>query len=45
MLPHGVLNIGSELEEDLGDDDDDDGEEVCAGEGLNNIKSQLQVRR
>ena len=21
--PHGVLNIGSELEEDLGDDDDD----------------------
>ena len=24
MSPHGVLNIGSELEEDLGDDDDDD---------------------
>ena len=23
MSPHGVLNIGSELEEDLGDDDDD----------------------
>ena len=26
--PHGVLNIGSELEEDLGDDDDDDDDGV-----------------
>ena len=37
MSPHGVLNIGSELEEDLGDDDDDDGvlEDGLVDIGLN----------
>ena len=37
--PHGVLNIGSELEEDLGDDDDDDGvlEDGLVDTGLNSM--------
>ena len=39
VSPHGVLNIGSELEEDLGDDDDDDGvlEDGLVDIGLNSM--------
>ena len=41
MSPHGVLNIGSELEEDLGDDDDDDGvlEDGLVDTGLNSMRT------
>ena len=37
--PHDVLNIGSELEEDLGDDDDDGGvlEDGLVDTGLNSM--------
>ena len=39
--PHGVLNIGSELEEDLGGDDDDDGvlEDGLVDTGLNSMRT------
>ena len=41
VSPHGVLNIGSELEEDLGDDDDDDGvlEDGLVDTGLNSMRT------
>ena len=40
VSPHGVLNIGSELEEDLGDDDDDDDDGVLE-DGLVDIGLNL----
>ena len=41
MSSHGVLNIGSELEEDLGDNDDDDGvlEDGLVDTGLNLMRT------
>ena len=42
VSPHGVQNIGSELEEDLGDDDDDDDgvlEDGLVDTGLNSMRT------